>query len=255
MDQTRKINRDRRTRAGRLGEVLGDKLKLWYTEVFGKSAEELQLEAQEDEEIDRRFQNLRADLSEQARAYDSGQIPLRLHSFSDSHLEPGQTITGRYDSYVIQEPINYTFSSRVYKAKSQAQGIDMAVKQYLKENNTKGFARESYSHNVLYYSGGHANIIPANEFLVTEDDCKLGVFPHVAGETLNKIAAREGQFALKQLLPLALPVCDALEHTHNLGLVHRDVKPENIIISAGAEVNKKLLETYPNAVRPMLFDY
>ncbi len=263
--------------------TFADRLRSWYAALFGKSAEKLQLDEQGKklEEEGRRIQqglaediedyllSLRRDTAEDLEDYlldqqitafywreRSLQIPLIVHSSPvPPLLESGKVIKGRYDSYMVQDCISQTWLSRVYKAKSQGLGIDMVVKQYLKDESVHDFSRESFGHNRLYYSSGHRNIIPAYEFLVTEDDDRLGVFPYIEGETLDKIAAREGQFSLKQVLPLVLPVCDALEHTHNLGIVHRDVKPHNIIISASAEVTKDLLESYPDAVRPMLFDF
>jgi len=55
---------------------------------------------------------------------------------------------------------------------------------------------------------------------------------YVAGKTLKQILAAEGKLAPERALNIAAQVAEALKHAHECGLVHRDVKPGNIIITA-----------------------
>jgi serine/threonine-protein kinase len=55
--------------------------------------------------------------------------------------------------------------------------------------------------------------------------------PYVAGESLRQRLAREPQLPLQDAIRIALEVADALGYAHGHGLVHRDVKPENILLS------------------------
>ena len=55
--------------------------------------------------------------------------------------------------------------------------------------------------------------------------------PYVAGESLRQRLAREPQLPLRDAVRIALEVADALGYAHGQGLVHRDVKPENILLS------------------------
>jgi eukaryotic-like serine/threonine-protein kinase len=55
--------------------------------------------------------------------------------------------------------------------------------------------------------------------------------PYVAGESLRQRLAREPQLPLHDAVRIALEVADALGYAHGQGLVHRDVKPENILLS------------------------
>jgi serine/threonine-protein kinase len=55
--------------------------------------------------------------------------------------------------------------------------------------------------------------------------------PYVAGESLRSRLAREPQLPLRDAVRIALEVADALGHAHRQGVVHRDVKPENILLS------------------------
>jgi serine/threonine-protein kinase len=60
--------------------------------------------------------------------------------------------------------------------------------------------------------------------------------PFVEGETLRQRLDREKQLSLEDTLRIAREVANALDHAHRQGVVHRDVKPENILFTAGHAV-------------------
>jgi len=57
------------------------------------------------------------------------------------------------------------------------------------------------------------------------------VLEYVSGESLNRILAREKKLPLEKALKLAEEVADALDYAHAQGVIHRDVKPANILIT------------------------
>src|SRR5687768_4161825 len=59
------------------------------------------------------------------------------------------------------------------------------------------------------------------------------VMPFVMGETLRQRLERDRQLPIDEAVGIASEVADALGHAHGLGVIHRDVKPENILIQGG----------------------
>src|SRR5881409_1414326 len=58
------------------------------------------------------------------------------------------------------------------------------------------------------------------------------VMPFVAGETLRQVVRRERVLPIDRAVRVATEVLDALGHAHEHGLAHRDIKPDNIVLSA-----------------------
>ena len=61
------------------------------------------------------------------------------------------------------------------------------------------------------------------------------VFEYVEGESLKQLVLRSGQLTVRRALEVVLPVARALDFAHRQGLVHRDVKPQNVLIPEGGE--------------------
>jgi TolB-like protein/Flp pilus assembly protein TadD len=60
--------------------------------------------------------------------------------------------------------------------------------------------------------------------------------PYVEGESLRERLLREGQLPVSEAVRIAREVAEALDHSHRHGVIHRDVKPENILLEEGHAV-------------------
>jgi serine/threonine-protein kinase len=85
----------------------------------------------------------------------------------------------------------------------------------------------------------HPNIVAAIDTIEDGDGLAL-VFPYVAGETLAKRLERKPKVDPRQAARVALDIADALAAAHAQGVVHRDVKPGNILL--GTDGRARLLD-------------
>jgi len=76
----------------------------------------------------------------------------------------------------------------------------------------------------------HPNTVQVFDFGQADGSMYL-VMELVRGEDLGAILRRDGPFAWKRLAPILTQVLDALTEAHELGIIHRDVKPENLLVS------------------------
>jgi len=76
----------------------------------------------------------------------------------------------------------------------------------------------------------HPHIVP----LLTagsHDDLLYYIMPHIEGQSLRARLAHERELPVAETLRILSDVCDALAHAHSHGIVHRDIKPDNVLLS------------------------
>jgi len=82
----------------------------------------------------------------------------------------------------------------------------------------------------LLASMSHPNIVTV---LTAEkqDDVFFIVMEYVAGETLEHVIMREGVLDLTRALDFSCQICNAVDHAHRVGILHRDLRPGNMLVS------------------------
>ena len=85
-------------------------------------------------------------------------------------------------------------------------------------------ARLQHPHILALLDSGATDEVPPRPFYV---------MPYVDGETLRQRLTREGPLSVAEALRLVREAGEALHYAHTQGLVHRDVKPENVLLSQG----------------------
>ena len=81
----------------------------------------------------------------------------------------------------------------------------------------------------------HPNIVPVYDFSEHEGTPYL-VMRFVEGHTLKAVLIDAGGLPLGQVVAILRPVCEALEYAHGQGVLHRDVKPSNVLLSQGGKI-------------------
>jgi serine/threonine protein kinase/Tfp pilus assembly protein PilF len=74
----------------------------------------------------------------------------------------------------------------------------------------------------------HPNIVPVHEVGEYEDRPYIAM-AHIEGESLRNVI-KKGELSISESVELAMQICDGLQKAHEAGIVHRDIKPGNIII-------------------------
>lgn len=81
----------------------------------------------------------------------------------------------------------------------------------------------------------HANIVGIYDFAMFEGNPYL-VMEYVDGVGLNGAVARGTRLSMREAVPIALQVLEALDYAHRFGIVHRDIKPANILLTRHARL-------------------
>jgi eukaryotic-like serine/threonine-protein kinase len=113
----------------------------------------------------------------------------------------------------------------VWLARDERLERDVAVKILPRERIVSGrFEREARAAARL----SHPGIVTLYEAAVDDEGAYL-VSELVIGDTLDGLLA-EGRLSDRDLVAIAINLCEALEHAHAAGVVHRDVKPSNVLV-------------------------
>lgn len=143
----------------------------------------------------------------------------------------GKTLGNRY---LIEEKVGVGGMAKVYRAKDTLLNRDVAVKvlkdEYMDDEDfLKKFAMEAQSAASLT----HANIVSVYDVGSSEVDSKRHnyiVMELVVGKTLKEIIQEKGPLSPDEIVNYGIQIAKALECAHNNKVIHRDIKPHNILI-------------------------
>ncbi len=132
------------------------------------------------------------------------------------------------DAYTIERELTGGGMSRVFVAKEHALGREVVIK-VLPPDLAAGVNRNRFRQEVqLAARLSHPYIVPllhAGE----HDELLWFTMPYIAGESLRTRLARSGALKLPEVLKLLHDVVEALAYAHSRGVIHRDIKPGNIL--------------------------
>ena len=146
------------------------------------------------------------------------------------------TVLGKYrivreiarSNDIVYEAIDPTMARRVAVKELQ---LPPHLAGAQKRERIERFYREAKAAGTL----SHRNIVTIHD-VGQENDRHFLVMEYLEGQSLRDILQMQGALPLKETVEIALQLCDALAYAHSRGVVHRDIKPDNVHILPGGIV-------------------
>jgi serine/threonine-protein kinase len=140
----------------------------------------------------------------------------------------GEVVAERYE---LEELVGTGGMSSVYRARDRLLERPVALKilhaHYVADPDyVERFRREARAVAQL----AHPNIVTVID-RGEQDGRQFIVFEYVDGENLKQLVGREGPLPVREAVGVAIHVARALGYAHGRGIVHRDVKPQNVILT------------------------
>ena len=140
------------------------------------------------------------------------------------------------DRYRLTEQIGMGGMAIVYKAIDMRTGHNVAVKVLRPEFNEDAefigrFQREAEAASKMT----HHNIVNLLDVGMDGENRYL-VMEYVQGKTLKEVIQERGRLSAPLACQIAIRILSALEHAHRNGIIHRDIKPQNILVHADGHI-------------------
>ena len=146
------------------------------------------------------------------------------------------TVLGKYriireiarSNDIVYEAIDPTMARRVAVKELQ---LPPHLAGAQKRERIERFYREAKAAGTL----SHRNIVTIHD-VGQENDRHFLVMEYLEGQSLRDILQMQGALPLKETVEITLQLCDALAYAHSRGVVHRDIKPDNVHILPGGVI-------------------
>ncbi len=153
-----------------------------------------------------------------------------LTRFQADRLLSGRTDGFLLGPYTVLEQIGRGGMSRVYKAKHRTMNRPVAIKVLSAGLTRTQTEREAFQREVRAAGGlAHPNIVTAVDVGDLHDRCYL-VLEFVDGPNLEALVRQRGPLPVAQACEFVRQAAAGLRHAHEKGLVHRDLKPTNLMV-------------------------
>lgn len=145
------------------------------------------------------------------------------------------SVTPLEKAYEVNGQIGAGGMGTVYVATQISLGRRVAIKKMAphfidSDSKRARFEREAKAVSRL----NHPHILSVFDYGVDSDNAPFMVMEFIEGRALSEIVKAEGAIDPQRTIAIAIQLCLALEHAHQNGIVHRDVKPSNIMVQGSA---------------------
>ncbi len=147
-------------------------------------------------------------------------------------LKPGSVLA---EKYRLESPIGQGNSGTVYRSTHLTLERPVAVKVFNRGIQADGSAARFRREAISACRIDHPNAVKVLDLSVTPGGAPFLVMELLEGRSLAEELQREGCLSLPRCAQLLKPICDVLSEAHELGIVHRDVKPQNIFLHHGPQ--------------------
>jgi serine/threonine protein kinase len=142
------------------------------------------------------------------------------------------TATGDLARYRIISKLGSGGMATVDLAEDTLLGRRVALKRMTGEADVAGLTRLRRE-ALVGASFSHTNLVSVYDVLNTDDGHVVIVMEYIEGETLRDVLTRRGRLPVDEALPILGGVAAGLDAINQRGIVHRDVKPSNILLGGG----------------------
>jgi len=129
------------------------------------------------------------------------------------------------NKYEIVEQIGEGCFGKIYKGRNIRTGENVAIKVEAIESQTKLLKNETKIYQ--YLSSGKG--IPRVKWFGVDEKNNYMVFT-LLGDSLSDIVKKKTTFSLEAVLQIGKQILERLQYVHNMGLIHRDIKPDNFLM-------------------------
>ncbi len=135
------------------------------------------------------------------------------------------------NAYEIQAIIGQGGMGIVYRARHKLMDRIVAVKMLQSQLTSDSVSVKRFQHEAKAASRlDHPNVIKVSDFGISPTGQPYIVMDYLEGTSLADVIKKSGHVCVERTIRIISQACDALDHAHQQGLIHRDLKPTNIVL-------------------------
>lgn len=134
--------------------------------------------------------------------------------------------------YQLEQRLGAGGMATVYRGRDLTLERSVAIKILRQDFSEDTAFRERFHQEAKAAANlAHPNIVTVHDFGLAEDGRLFIVMENIPGTDLKTILLQRGRFTLDEAIPLMIQACAAVGYAHRSGLVHCDVKPQNMLVT------------------------